>query len=252
MSTLRLKANAYFNRKLLDDTYEGIRPVIGTTTFQFKQNNKIEKATSKGRDDYGAIRSAFPQREPMEFSWKRDEADEVTLSMATMGESAALSVSAGSVSADAIVAKKGFYVPIGGVTPVMEITPHTVVVTNSAGTTTYIEGTDYSIDYYMGFFMAAIGGAITQDQALKITCDHKAMVGYTVTTEITSAYRGKLILHGINMADDSKMLITIPEVLIVSNSPIDFLSDKPIEFDFVGNCIKLPSESAPYYLSSYR
>jgi hypothetical protein len=198
------------------------------------------------------VRAAIPNRDPTEFTWKRDEADEDTLTMATMGESNPLSVIAGTLTADSITAKKGFYVPIGGVSPVMNITAGSVVVTNTGATVTYVEGTDYSIDYHLGFFMAAVGGAITADQALKITCAHGAMEGFTINTEVNSSFRGALILHGINMADDSKVLVKIPEVLIVSDSPIDFLNDKWVEFQFSGSCIKLANETSPYYISNYR
>ena len=252
MSALRLKATAFFNQKLPDNTYRGIVPIIGSTQFEMKQSNKVDKLISKGRDDYGAVRAAIPNREPTEFTWKRDEADEETLTMAAMGESVPMSVASGTLTADPITAKKGFYVPIGGASPVMKITAGSVVVTNTGATVTYVEGTDYSIDYHLGFFMAAVGGAITADQALKITCAHGAMTGFTINTEVASAYRGALILHGINMADDSKMLVKIPEVLIVSDSPIDFLTDKWVEFQFSGSCIKLANETSPYYISNYR
>jgi len=252
MSALRLKAQAYFNQKLADNTYKGILPIIGSTEFSFKQSNKVDKLISKGRDDYGSVRAAIPNREPTDFTWKRDEADEDTLAMATMGESVPMSVVAGTLTADPTTAKKGFYVPIGGLNPVMNITAGSVVVTNTGATVTYVEGTDYSIDYALGFFVAAVGGDITADQALKITCAHGAMTGFTVNTEVNSSFRGALILHGINMADDSKVLVRIPEVLIVSDSPIDFLTDKWVEFQFSGSCIKLANETSPYYISNYR
>lgn len=46
--------------------------------------------------------------------------------------------------------------------------PGTVVVTNSGGSTTYVEGTDYVFDYEDGNFMALSTGAITNSQSLKI------------------------------------------------------------------------------------
>lgn len=46
--------------------------------------------------------------------------------------------------------------------------PGTVVVTNSGGSTTYTEGTDYVFDYEDGNFMALSTGAITNSQSLKI------------------------------------------------------------------------------------
>ena len=46
--------------------------------------------------------------------------------------------------------------------------PGTVVVTDSAGTTTYVDGTDYVIDYEVGAIYALSTGAITNSQSLKV------------------------------------------------------------------------------------
>jgi hypothetical protein len=56
------------------------------------------------------------------------------------------------------------------------VIPGTVVVTNSAGSTTYTEGTDYTVDYANGLvFFPASGGAITASQSLKIDYQYKAI-----------------------------------------------------------------------------
>jgi hypothetical protein len=56
------------------------------------------------------------------------------------------------------------------------VIPGTVVVTNSAASTTYTEGTDYTVDYANGLvFFPASGGAITAAQSLKIDYQYKAI-----------------------------------------------------------------------------
>lgn len=50
-----------------------------------------------------------------------------------------------------------------------------VVVTNSGGTTTYVEGTDYVIDYIEGRFRALAGGAITASQSLRVDYTYDAI-----------------------------------------------------------------------------
>ncbi|MGH9066786.1 MAG: phage tail sheath subtilisin-like domain-containing protein, partial [Acidimicrobiales bacterium] len=44
----------------------------------------------------------------------------------------------------------------------------TVEVTNAAGSTTYVEGTDYTVDYVNGLVTAKAGGTITSGESLKI------------------------------------------------------------------------------------
>lgn len=52
--------------------------------------------------------------------------------------------------------------------------PGTVVVTDSGGTTTYVEGTDYVIDYEDGALMALAAGSITDGQSLKVDYTYDA------------------------------------------------------------------------------
>lgn len=52
--------------------------------------------------------------------------------------------------------------------------PSTVVVKNAAGSTTYVEGTDYKIDYVFGLLYTLGGSGITAAQSLRVTaayCD---------------------------------------------------------------------------------
>lgn len=52
--------------------------------------------------------------------------------------------------------------------------PTTVVVKNSAGSTTYVEGTDYKVDYVNGLLYTLAGSTITAAEALRVTgayCD---------------------------------------------------------------------------------
>lgn len=55
------------------------------------------------------------------------------------------------------------------------LTPGTVVVTNSGATVTYVEGSDYVIDYAGGRFKALTGGSITDSQSLKATYNYTAI-----------------------------------------------------------------------------
>jgi hypothetical protein len=56
------------------------------------------------------------------------------------------------------------------------LTPGTVVLTNSGGSTTYVENTDYFVDYANGaVFVPASGSAITTSQSLRIDYTYRAV-----------------------------------------------------------------------------
>jgi hypothetical protein len=104
---------------------------------------------------------------------------------------------------------------MGLIGPGLPNTPlSTVVVKNQAGSTTYVEGTDYTIDYVNGLLYTKSGGAITSAQALEVSgayCD-PSKVDYTdiIGTVTGSTYTGIQALQTTfqTMGLFAKLLIT--------------------------------------------
>lgn len=77
-----------------------------------------------------------------------------------------------------------------------QLNPGAVVLTNNAGSTTYVEGTDYVIDYFNGKWMALTGGAISAGQAnLKIDYTYEAIR----KGENAEIERGKMTLTAMTL-----------------------------------------------------
>lgn len=95
------------------------------------------------------------------------------------------------VTDEVVAADHGAWVALAN----QRLTPGSVVVTNSAGSTTYTEDTDYLIDYANGKLYAIASGAITDAQSLK------ADYGYTAIRkgEMLGIERGKLTLSYITV-----------------------------------------------------
>jgi|GEM_PF-474023 phage tail sheath protein FI len=91
--------------------------------------------------------------------------------------------------------------------------PSSVVVKNSALSTTYVEGTDYTIDYINGLLYTKAGGAIAAAQALKVTatyCDpSKVAPSDIIGTTVGSVRTGIQALLGTfnTMGFFAKLLI---------------------------------------------
>jgi hypothetical protein len=75
----------------------------------------------------------------------------------------------GTVTDEAVTADLNAYVALAN----KRLTPGTVVVTNSGATATYVEGTDYLIDYANGQLKAI--ATITDGQALKVDYEYSAI-----------------------------------------------------------------------------
>lgn len=67
--------------------------------------------------------------------------------------------------------------------------PSSVVVKNQAGTTTYVENTDYTVDYINGLITAKTGGAITAGEAVTVSyayCDPSKVADSDLVGAVTN------------------------------------------------------------------
>jgi len=64
---------------------------------------------------------------------------------------------------------------------------HTLVVTNAAGTVTYTEGTDYSVDQFVGRIKPLSGGSISSGQALLVDYNYDATQYSTISAMESSS-----------------------------------------------------------------
>ena len=106
----------------------------------------------------------------------------------------ASSVAAGAVVDEVVVAKKGALVPLANVGATA------VVVKNSAGSTTYVNGTDYTVTG--AGIIPAEAGAITEDQSLKVSYSHPGADVVEALTSGTSEFT--LYFDGVNEAEGNR------------------------------------------------
>jgi hypothetical protein len=100
-------------------------------------------------------------------SFSLDEPNISNLTKFFMGDAAtSANQTAGTVTDEAVTALHDKFVQLSK----LEVSD--VVVINDAGTTTYVEGTDYVVNKGQGLLMALSTGAITDNQALEVDFDH--------------------------------------------------------------------------------
>ena len=96
----------------------------------------------------------------------------------------------------------------------------TVVVTNVAGDVTYIEGTDYVIDYGNGKLFSITGGAITDNLALHVDYDYLAIrKGEGVAIERA---KNTLARQALEMAADRLATDITTEMILFSRSQVGY------------------------------
>lgn len=207
---------------------QGIEGPYYGNKFEIKPKVKKLELSSKGRNDYGQLLESVSIQEPAEFTVELNEVNKESMTIALLGSQAAVSQTAGSLTAEAIVAKLDKWVPLskGGLTGA-------ATVTNTGATVTYVMGTDYVVNPQTGWVKALSTGTIVADEALKVTCAYGAYTGTKISGATNTDIRAEIIFNGINQADGLPCIVTIHEAVIAADAAFDFLAS-----DF--NTVSLP------------
>lgn len=236
-----------FDRFDANDVPTGLQKITGSNSITIKPNSKMLTDKSKDESQRGMVSAMVAERDAMDFTWAIKGFDRNKMSLQMMGEDSTFSQGSGTVTAQPITAAAaGIYVPLG----FENITAASVIVTNSAASTTYVEGTDYLIDYNNGYIVTK-GSAIAAASTIKVTLAYGATSGWDVTGESVAQITGKFIFSGTNIAQKRRFKLTIPYVVLTSDKAFDFLDDKLSEFTLKGTPILQDGETSTHYFKYY-
>jgi hypothetical protein len=198
------------------------------TKFEIKPNVEVKEQVSKGRSTYGQVIESVPVPKPAVLTVDLAEVNDLSLALALFGTTSALAQSSGTISNQAIVVALGKWKPL--TVAAFSAAP---VVTDVAGTTTYVAGVDYLFNPQLGWIKALVGGAITDGQTVHIDGSYDAIAGFQIAGQTQTQVRARFKLDGINFADDLPVIATVHEAIIAADSAFDFLGS-----DF--NTVSLP------------
>jgi hypothetical protein len=190
------------------------------TKFEIKPNTELKEATSRGRSTYGQVVESVAIQQPTDFTVDLAEVNKESLTIALLGTSTTLTQGSGTVSNSPITAKLEAWKPL----PNQNLAVAGLVVTNSAGTTTYALGSDYEINYRLGWIKAKAGGAITEGQAILVDYAYNAISGTLIAGGTNAQVRAKFKLDGVNFADNLPVIVEVYEGIISADAAFDFLS----------------------------
>lgn len=202
---------------------------IECTKFEITPKVDLKEMTSKGRETYGQVIESVPIPQPFEFACDFAEVNGDTLVNAFLGTKTTINVGGGTITDLAVVARKGAWVELGS----MNIATAGFSVKNSAGTTTYVLGTDYEVNYRLGMLHILPGSTIVEAAQLKVNGTYGAISGTQIAGGTNAQVRAKFRLDGKNFADGLPVVVNVHEAVIAADSAFDFLAS-----DF--NTVSLP------------
>jgi hypothetical protein len=231
----------YLNRKV-NGVYQGRVQLPGVATFKISPKTEKKEAKSKDKGKYGQVVASVLLPQPTEFGITIADVDGEALAMALMGNLLVLSVGAGTVTAESVTAKLDKYLDLAQ----RNIVGASVVVQDSTDTTTYVEGTDYEINYAMGFIKPLSTGSIAGDDVLHIAYGHGAIAGQSINGSTLAEVRGEFMLDGQNLADGKDITVIVDEGVVATDGEVDFMSDDFVELSLAGTMVTLAGKAQPY------
>jgi hypothetical protein len=207
-----------------------------TDKFEIKVSSDLKEMTSKGKDTYGQVIESVTIPKPNDFAIDFTEVNRTSMATALAGTTSSFSQSAGSLSDYVAVAKLDAWVDLGK----ENIIGAGFNVTNSAGTTTYVEGVDYKVNYRLGWLMALSTGDIVADASLKVDATYHATSGTRIAGATQSQIRAQFRLDGINFADQLPVIVDCLEAVIAPDAAFDFLQGDFAKVPLKGR-LKTPS-----------
>lgn len=205
--------------RYVNGAFEDWKGPYECTKFEIKPNIDLKEMTSRGKSTYGQVVESVALQQPADFTVELPEVNKESLAIALLGTTAALAQSAGSLTAEAVTVKLGAWVALS-----KSNWNEAPVVTNSAATTTYVEGVDYIVNRTLGWIKALPGGAIADAASLKVTVDYDAITGTEIKGATSADVRARFKLDGINQVDKAPCIVSVHEVVVAADSALDFLA----------------------------
>lgn len=206
--------------RYVNGAYEDYAGPYECEQFEIKPNVELREKVSKGRSTYGQVIESVTIPQPADLTVALGEVNKESMAIALLGTTAALSQSAGTLTAETVVAKLDKWVPLSKAALTGSAT-----VTNSGATVTYVAGQDYIINPQLGWIKALSGGAIADAASIKVTTTYAAITGTEIKGMTDSQLRAKFKLDGKNFADGLPVIVTVYEAVISADAAFDFLGD---------------------------
>lgn len=218
----------YVNRKV-GAAYQGFHYIGNATKFEIKENSEKKERISKDKANYGSALNTVFVKKPAEVNITLDDLDKDNLALVFLGATSAVSVAGATVTDEVVTGYKD------KIFQTAQRNISAVVLTDSAGTTTFVLNTDYQItDAKLGLIKVLTAGAITDAQSLKIDYTYGAMTSNKVAGGTNANIIMKVLLDGVNQADQSLAVVNVWEAVLSPTSGVDFLADDFTSLELAG------------------
>lgn len=126
-----------------------------------------------------------------------------------------------------------------------------LTVKSDDGSTTYVLGTDYQIDYAGGLVQPLQGGSIGAGDNIKVTYDAAAITGTKITGGQKPFIPTQLYLDGINMATQKAVELMIHRAILIPTGAVGFMQQDYVVTGLSGNLVTPDGQAGPFSYVEY-
>lgn len=199
-------------------------PVGDAYPLSCQVTTKQIKKKSRRVETAGQIIAAKNEIDDINGTLTLHEWNAANLAWALSGTKTERTGSGASVTDEAVTA-----LPAGEYAPLAYRDVSAVVVQDVTDTTTYVEGTDYTLDAKLGLITIIAGGSITATDVLHVDYTYAAETGYRVAIGTDAQIRVEVLAHLYSEFADKHFVLELDSVILGTNSEINFISEEGSE-----------------------
>ena len=210
--------------------------------LEIKVASDLKEMTSKGIGKYGQVIASVAIPKPAELSVEMSQLTNQNLASALMGTLTTTVQTSGNATLEPHTATKGMSFAL------LHRAVSSVVVKDATDTTTYVSGTDYTVNTALGIVSVITSGAITSASTVHVSYSYAASTLDQILGSTMSQVKWNIILQGKNLVDGRDMIVRIPRALLTPNGAIDFMASGFMSLKMSGRMLVPPGASAPFTL----
>lgn len=222
--------------------YQGLGDPLEADKFEITPDSENKEKTSKSRAAYGQAIASVVIPKPTKIAITISAASVEAMAMQFQGIRSAWSQGAATVVDEVVIAALDKWKSLTK----RNISDAGFSVKNTAGTTTYVLGTDYQVNYATGEIKPLSSGAILAAESLKVSYSALALAGDIIRGGVQPQVRARAVWEGVNMVDNQYMECEAWEAVLSSSNGFDFLASDFNGIELSGTLVVPTGKTEPY------
>ena len=215
--------------------YAGFGAPVDADKFEIVPQSEKKTSQSRSHLDYGQARASVVIPQPTQINIALSASSVAAFAMQFQGLVQALTQASGTWSNEAVtVTARDVFLPL----PRRNVSDVGFVVTNVAGTTTYVLGTHYEVNWQRGEIrILPVVGAPALNDVLHIDGAFNAVDGKKILGGRVTQVRAQARLDGQNLVNGEVVEVDVHECVLGTGTGFDFLSPDFTAIELTGEVV---------------